>query len=137
MSKAEKRLFDQSCMHVQRKYKGLLYRNNSGALKNERGQLVRYGIGNDSMQLNAVWKSPDSIGGIPILITQEMVGRTMLVLCGFEDKKPGWHLTPGDKRGQAQYACILDWRQAGGIAGFITDVSHIDYFVQEFINGKK
>ena len=136
MSKAEKKIFNDSCKLVQRKYNGFLYRNNSGALPDLTKRLVRFGLGNDSKELNAVWKSPDSVGGIPILITPDMVGRTMLVLCGFEDKKPGWKLTPGDARGQAQYACIMDWRAAGGIAGFITDVSHVDYFIQEFINGK-
>lgn len=137
MSKAEKKLFDASRLHLQDAYGGLLYRNNSGALPDKTGTLVRFGLGNDSKQQNEVWKSPDSVGGTPITITPEMVGKTFLVLTGFEDKKPGWHLTPGDKRGQAQYNCIMDWRLAGGIAGFITDVSHIDFYVQEFIQNAK
>lgn len=138
MSQAEKKLFDLSAVKMQREYKGLLYRNNSGALPDRTGTLVRFGIGNDSKQLNEVWKSPDSIGGTPILITPDMVGRTMLVLTGFEFKKPGWHMTPGDKRARAQHNCIMDWIDAGGIAGFVTDVSHVDYYIQEFIkNGKR
>lgn len=137
MSKAEKRLFDASRLHVQNVYGGVLYRNNSGALQDANGTLVRFGLGNDSQQQNKVWKSPDSVGGIPITITPEMVGKTFLVFAGFEDKKPGWKLIPSDKRGHAQNACIQDWRDAGGIAGFITDVSHIDYFVQEFIQNAK
>ena len=138
MSKAEKRLFDDSRAHVATHYNGLLYRNNSGALPDKEKNLVRFGLGNDSKQLNEIWKSPDSVGGIPITITPDMVGRTFLVLCGFEDKKPGWTLRPSDARGHAQNNCLQDWRQAGGIAGFITDVSHIDYYVQEFIrHGKK
>ncbi len=137
MSKAEKRLFDQSRLFVQDNYGGVLYRNNSGALPDKTGQLVRFGLGNDSKQLNEIWKTPDSVGGIPITITPEMVGKTFLVFAGFEDKKPGWKLLPSDKRGQAQHACIMDWRGYGAIAGFITDVSHIDYFVQEFIQNAK
>lgn len=137
MSQAEKKLFDDSRLRVATQYNGLLYRNNSGALPDKTGTLVRFGLGNDSKQLNEVWKSPDSVGGIPITITPEMVGKTFLVLCGFEDKKPGWKLTAGDKRGQAQHNCIMDWLQAGGIAGFITDVSHIDYHIAEFIKNAK
>lgn len=137
MSVAEKRLFDKSCMKMQREYdRSLLYRNNSGALPDRTGQLVRFGIGNDSAQLNKVWKSPDSIGGTRITITPDMVGRTVCVLTGFEFKRPGWKLTPGDKHAQAQYACIMDWRDAGGIAGFVTDPEHVDYYIREFINGK-
>lgn len=137
MSQAENKLFNKSRLKMQNEYNGsLLYRNNSGALKDKMGTLVRFGLGNDSKQLNEVWKSPDSVGGTRILITPEMVGRTFLVLTGFEDKAPGWKLRPSDKRGIAQHACIMDWRNAGGIAGFITDPSHVDYFIREFINGK-
>ncbi len=138
MSKAEKKLFDDSRKHVAETYNGLLYRNNSGELKDRQGNPVRFGLGNDSRQLNEIWKSPDSVGGIPITITPDMVGRTVLIFCGFEDKAPGWKLIPSDKRGHAQNNCLQDWRQAGGIAGFITDVSHIDWYVQEFLkNGKR
>lgn len=137
MSKAENKLFNQTRLRMQNQHnRSLLYRNNSGALPDKTGQLVRFGLGNDSQQLNKVWKSPDSVGGTRITITPEMVGRTFLVLTGFEDKRPGWKLLPSDARGHAQHACIMDWRNAGGIAGFITEPEHIDYFIQEFINGK-
>jgi len=34
------------------------------------------------------------------------------------NKKRGWHLTPGDKRGQAQAAFLQSVRGFGGVGGF-------------------
>lgn len=89
-----------------------LWRNNSGALLNERGDMVRYGLGNDSKKLNDEIKSADLIGVAP-------GGRFLAVEC----KAPGWRLTPGDARAQAQAKFLRLVRRAGGLAGFATGVS--------------
>lgn len=102
-----------------------LWRNNSGACTDDTGRLIRYGLGNDSAQLNAVVKSSDLIGATPITITPEMVGMTIGVFTALECKKPGWHLTPGDQRGQAQKRYIDLVRGVGGLGGFVTDVSDL------------
>lgn len=98
--------------------KSLMYRNNSGACVDETGRLVRYGLGNDSKQQNDAIKSSDLIGGTPMLITPDMVGRTVLVFTAIECKAEGWELRPGDKRGQAQWRFIDIILRAGGFAGF-------------------
>lgn len=98
-----------------------VWRNNSGACTDDTGRLIRYGLGNDSAQLNAVIKSSDLVGVVPVTITPEMVGRTIGVFVAVECKRPGWHLTPGDKRGQAQQRFIDLVREVGGLGGFATD----------------
>lgn len=103
----------------------LLYRNNSGAFVDERGRQVRFGLGNDSAQLNKQIKSSDLIGVTPVVITPEMVGRTVGVFTALEVKEPGWHLTPGDQRGQAQLRFINLIRSVGGFAGFVTDPAEV------------
>lgn len=92
-----------------------LMRNNSGALRDDTGRLIRYGLGNDSAALNAVMKSADLIGWAAD-------GRFMAVEC----KPPGWRLTPGDKRGQAQARFLDAVKAGGGIGIFATDPSDID-----------
>lgn len=93
-----------------------LWRNNVGVLVDASGRPVRYGLANDSAALNKVLKSADLIGIRPVLITPDMVGSTIGQFASVECKREGWHLTPGDARGQAQDA----WRklvlQCGGYA---------------------
>ena len=98
----------------------LMYRNNVGAYQDEAGRWVRYGLANSSAQMNAQIKSSDLIGGVPITIQPHHVGQTFAILTAIECKRPGWHLTPGDKRGQAQKRFIDLVVGIGGFAGFAT-----------------
>lgn len=103
-----------------------LWRNNVGlALHTDQyGQTraVRYGLLNDSEEINDRFKSSDLIGIRPMLVTQEWVGSVVGVFSAIETKKTGWKLTPGDKRGQAQKRFIEIVQRAGGFAGFATSV---------------
>lgn len=98
----------------------LMYRNNSGAYQDESGRWVRYGLCNDSKQMNERIKSSDLIGPTPLLIEPRHVGQTIGVFTALECKPSGWHLTPGDKRGQAQKRFIDLVVGIGGFAGFVT-----------------
>ena len=90
-----------------------LWRNNSGAARDVTGRLIRYGLGNDSAKINAVWKSPDLIG------IQAGTGR----LIGVECKASNWTgPTPGDTRALAQLNCLRDFRALGAYADFATSV---------------
>lgn len=101
--------------------RGQIWRNNSGACTDDTGRLIRYGLGNDSAQLNAQIKSSDLIGITPVQITPEMVGYWLGVFTAYEIKAPGWHLTPGDKRGLAQERFLTIVKESCGFAGFVTD----------------
>ena len=54
-----------------------LWRNQSGACYDETGRLIRYGLANDSAQLNRRMKSSDLIGITPILVEPYHVGRAL------------------------------------------------------------
>lgn len=97
-----------------------MWRNNTGAFQDETGRWIRYGLCNDSKQVNERIKSSDLIGGVPITIQPHHVGQTFAILTAIECKRPGWHLTPGDKRGQAQQRFIDLVVGIGGFAGFVT-----------------
>lgn len=100
-----------------------LLRNNSGALKDQTGRLVRYGLGNTSKQHNDQIKSSDLIGFTKVLITADMVGKTVAVFTAVEVKGSDWKPSPVDKREIAQRT-FLQWILAnGGLAGFAWDLA--------------
>lgn len=112
-----------------------LMRNNSGALLDKEGRLVRYGLGNVSQKHNDAIKSSDLIGFTEVVITPQMVGRKIAVFTAVEVKKEGWVFTEGDKRAKAQKA-FIDWIQkAGGIAGFAASVTEFKAFVRNWRAG--
>lgn len=112
---------------------GVMWRNNSGACTDATGRLVRYGLGNDSAQINKVMKSSDLIGITPTLITPEMVGYYLGVFTAMETKPSNWKMpTPiagrkfedqpeATKRAIAQAHFHDIVRANCGYAGFVTD----------------
>jgi hypothetical protein len=95
-------------------------RNNVGACYDDTGRMIRYGLINETPAMNTEYKSSDFIGILPRLITPDMVGYMIGQYLAVETKATGWHLTPGDKRGQAQLRYHELVRRYGGIAGFVT-----------------
>ena len=100
---------------------GQIWRNNSGAMTGETGRVVRYGLGNDSAQLNKVIKSSDLIGITPVRIEPHMVGYFLGVFTAYECKPPGWKLLPSDTRGLAQQRFLSIVKESCGFAGFVTN----------------
>ena len=98
---------------------GHLWRNNSGALKDDRGNMVRYGLANDSTRLNKVLKSSDLIGFTSLTIQPSDVGRRVAVFTAVEAKKPGWK-APTNERETAQATFLKLVHAGGGIATFAT-----------------
>jgi hypothetical protein len=84
-----------------------LLRNNSGALTDVNGRLVRFGLGNDSPATNKRIKSSDLVG--------VWEGSAVAIEC----KRPQWRWT-GKGRESAQLAFIELWRAHGGLACFAT-----------------
>jgi hypothetical protein len=97
----------------------LLWRNNVGVLRNERGTPVRYGLANDSPALNAKLKSSDLIGLTPVTIEPHMVGSVIGQFTALETKHAGWKYS-GDDREAAQAAFLQLVVSHGGRAAFTT-----------------
>lgn len=83
-----------------------LWRNNTGALKDSTGRLVRYGLCKGSADL---------IGLRTVTITPDMVGQQLAVFAAIEVKDRG-RLTP------EQTAFLTMVQQAGGLAGVARSV---------------
>jgi len=110
----------QSAIKLEASQKGVrLFRNNSGALKDRTGRLVRFGLGNESEEINKVFKSPDLIGWRPVVITPQHVGYTLANTVMREVKEPGWQYT-GNEHERAQLACLNLCSADGGDACFAT-----------------
>lgn len=84
------------------------WRNNSGAYTDDKGNHVRYGLGNISKQVNDVMKTSDYIGIWPFHIRPEHVGQTVGQFYAREDKPEGWVFTgQGRERGQMTFGELV------------------------------
>lgn len=72
---------------------GRLWRNNIGAGYMDDGSFVRWGLANDSKQMNDVIKSHDLIGIKPVLIEQHHVGTIIGQFLSREAKPSDWRYT--------------------------------------------
>lgn len=107
-----------------------LWRNNVGVLRDERDIPVRYGLANDSKQMNSKVKSSDLIGITPHLVTPADVGRVLGIFTSIEVKKPGWVFNPAKQgphgdRERAQLAWLQLIHSLGGRATFATSVEDL------------
>ena len=110
----------QADVRLEAAEKGIyLWRNNLGAVTTNDGRFIRYGLANDSKNVNTVVKSADLIGIRPVKITREMVGWTLGQFVSREVKAIKWRYS-GTDREQAQ----LKWAELilslGGDACFTT-----------------
>lgn len=96
-----------------------LTRNNVGALIDERGVPVRYGLANESKEQNKHVKSADLIGIRSILIGPHHVGQVIGQFVSVECKHATWHYK-GDAHEVAQRAWCDFVVSKGGFACFAT-----------------
>jgi len=102
----------------------ILWRNNVGVLIDKFRRPVRFGLANDSKKTNENLKSADLIGIKKVIITQEMVGKTIGQFVSREIKRPGWKYS-GTEREKAQLEWEVLINSMGGDAGFATDTGTI------------
>lgn len=97
----------------------VLWRNNVGALRDDNGRPVRYGLANDSKSLNETIKSADLIGWRSERITVDMVGTVVARFVSIECKHSGWPgFNPKDPHEAAQKRWADLVTAAGGYARF-------------------
>jgi hypothetical protein len=106
MSKSEQQIQQQIRLQLSRG-QVRLFRNNTGRLRDERGQLVTFGL---------CPGSADLIGYRSVTITPDMVGQTLAVFAAVEVKAPTGRPTP------EQNAFLEHVTAAGGLAGIARSV---------------
>lgn len=83
-------------------------------------QPIRYGLANESAQLNERMKSSDLILAIPRKITPEMVGTTIAQFGSVETKRRGWQFSGKDQEaGQMAWLSLV--AKIGGFARFASE----------------
>ena len=90
-----------------------LFRNNTGALKDQNGRLVHFGLCKGSSDL---------IGWKTVVITPEMVGESVAIFCALEIKDKG-------KATVLQRHFISVVHDAGGIAGVARSVQEAESII--------
>lgn len=98
-----------------------LFRNNVGACKDETGRMIRYGLMNESAQMNKTIKSSDLIGIRPILIGPQHMGTTIGQFVAREVKAGTW-TWGGTEREVAQMRFIDMVNSLGGDAAMVNGV---------------
>lgn len=108
----------QNRLRLEASQKGArLWRNNIGAMYDETGRFIRYGLANDSERMNKIVKSSDLIGLRPVLITPQMVGSIIGQFIAREVKAGNW-CYKGTEREQAQLNFLNIVLSLGGDAAF-------------------
>lgn len=98
---------------------GRLWRNNVGAGYAEDGSFMRWGLANDSAQVNKVIKSADLIGLRPVTVTPAHVGLVIGQFVSREVKAAGWAYRGTDREvAQLNWATLIG--TLGGDASFAT-----------------
>jgi hypothetical protein len=99
-------------------------RNNNGAAVDKTGRLVRYGLGHISPKQE--YKSSDLIGITKVVITPDMVGKTIGVFTALEIKKEDWDCNKKLDDHEVKQNNFLQWVIAnGGIAAFVNKVDRL------------
>jgi hypothetical protein len=99
---------------------GALWRNNVGAMQDpDTGQYVRFGLANESTQMNRKIKSSDLVGINPVVVQPHHVGTTIGQFVSRECKKPGWRYKGTDHE-EAQLRWLELILAMGGDAAFTT-----------------
>lgn len=110
----------QSLVRLEASRKGLrLWRNNLGAVHTDDGRFIRFGLANDTKQMNKIIKSSDLIGIRPIKILPHMVGWTIGQFVAREMKHANWvYSATEDEIAQLKFLELL--AAMGGDAAFAT-----------------
>lgn len=112
----------QAAVRLEASQKGVrLFRNNVGALKDERGVPVRYGLANESAEVNKVIKSSDLVGWRRRLIVPADLGAVIAQTVLREVKEPGWTYS-GNEHEVAQLAWLQLGASDGADVAFCTGV---------------
>lgn len=129
------------------------WRNNVGACTDATGRLIRYGLANDSAQMQKRLKSSDLIGWLPVNFEaterrSEFSGvrlrcntpQRLAIFLSVECKRSDWHPCYPDpltqcrqkfnEREEAQAKWIDLVRADGGIAGFCRSVQEFEQLVR-------
>ncbi len=116
----------QARVRLEATRKGMrVWRNNCGAVHDaETGTHLRYGLANDSPQVNAVIKSADLIGIRPRIIQPGDVGQLIGQFVSFECKHAGWKWGNSEReRAQGNWAALV--LSLGGDARFVSGEGQI------------
>lgn len=96
-----------------------IWRNNVGATYTDDGSFIRYGLANDSQQMNKLVKSSDLIGIKPVRIGPQHINLVLGIFVAREVKPENWQYS-GTDREQAQLRFLELVASMGGDACFAT-----------------
>jgi hypothetical protein len=95
-----------------------LWRNNVGATYTAEGSFLRYGLANESSNVNSKFKSADLIGIRPVTVTLRDIGRTIGQFISREVKASGWRYAATEREvAQLRWAELI--MAFGGDACFV------------------
>lgn len=112
-----------------------LYKNNTGVAFSEDNRPVFFGLGNDGTKDKESIRTPDWVGWLNVVITPEMVGKSIPVFTAIDAKKVGFIPKKSYPVGTREYGqqkffnIVID---SNGLAGFATNAQDVDLLIYEF-----
>jgi len=98
----------------------VLFRNNVGAMQDDSGRVVRFGLCNESKAINKVNKSSDLIGITRVQISPGMIGQVVGIFTAIECKAPGWEYSGNEHETAQRHFGEQVVMARGGIFKFIS-----------------
>ncbi|MCP4984683.1 MAG: hypothetical protein GY928_01080 [Colwellia sp.] len=112
-----------------------MFKNNTGVAYDKYNRPVFFGLGNEGKKNVESDRTPDWVGWHNVVITQEMVGKTLPVFLAIDAKKAGFtHKTTYSKctREYGQNKFFQKVINANGVAGFAVTADHVKRIISDF-----
>lgn len=115
-----------------------LLKNNTGVAYDKNDRPIFFGLGNDKKKKKGdknVIRTPDWVGWHNMVITEEMVGKTVPVFMAIDAKKLGfkhkesYHINTREYGQNNFFQRVIN---ANGIAGFAATAEHVKTIISDF-----
>ena len=112
-----------------------LYKNNTGVAFDKYNRPVFFGLGNEGKKNKDSDRTPDWVGWHNVVITPDMVGKTLPVFLAIDAKKLGFKHKEVYSKNTREYGQNKFFQKVinfNGIAGFAATAEHVREIISDF-----
>lgn len=112
-----------------------LFKNNTGVAYDKFDRPVFFGLGNEGKKNKESDRTPDWVGWHNVVITSEMVGKTLPVFLAIDAKKTGFKHKKNYAKSTREYGQDKFFQKvikSNGVAGFAANTEHVKEIISDF-----